>query len=163
AAQVLGLPGERWPAGGSTEPGLIVAYDLSTVDETVARPGVLQPPGPVLWGHASRWASAAPFAAGPTTHPSHRNLSPRGARLRVNPDTKQAERQPSDTRPAPDRATDIVAAELQAEALRDVPALVDLAQAARVATGETGLGAFRTEGPRHRQPVGSPVPSNRFL
>ena len=163
AAQVLGLPGERWPAGGSTEPGLIVAYDLSTVDETVARQVFEHRRGQFLWAHASCWTSEPPFAADLTTYLYQRNVSPWGEWLRVNPDTKQAERQPSDTRPAPDRATDIVAAELQAEALRDVPALVDLAQAARVATGETGLGAFRTEGPRHRQPVGSPVPSNRFL
>ena len=163
AAQVLGLPGERWPAGGSTEPGLIVAYDLSTVDETVARQVFEHRRGQFLWAHASCWTSEPPFAADLTTYLYQRNVSPWGEWLRVNPDTKQAERQPSDTRPAPDRATDIVAAELHAEALRDVPALVDLAQAARVATGETGLGAFRTEGPRHRQPVGSPVPSNRFL
>ena len=74
-----------------------------------------------------------------------------------------AETVSADTRPPPDRAADIVAANLDAKALKDVPALVDLVQAARRVTGGTGLSAFRTEGLRRRQPVGSPVSSNFFL
>jgi hypothetical protein len=159
----MGLPAEQWPADGTAEPGLIVAYDLSALDGTLLVQLRYHRQGQVVWEHASCWTAPPPFAADLTTYLYQRNVSPWGERLRVNPVTKQTERQPSDTRPPPDRATDIVATELQAEALRDVPALVDLAQAARLATGETGLGAFRTEGPRRRQPVGSPVPSNRFL
>jgi hypothetical protein len=81
----------------------------------------------------------------------------------VNLDMKQAETVPADTRPPPDRAAEIIAANLDAEALKDVPAVVDLVQALRRATGGTGLGACRTEGLRRRQPVGSPVQSNFFF
>ena len=163
AAQVLGLPGERWPPWGTTEPGLIVAYDLSTLDETLMRQVREHRRGQFLWAHASCWTTEPPFAADLTTYLYQSNVSPWGERVRMNPDTRQFERLPADTRPPTDRATEIVAANLDAEALKDVPALVDLAQGARRVTGETGLGAFRTEGLRRRQPVGSPVWSNRFF
>jgi hypothetical protein len=35
AAQALGLPVERWPTGGTSEPGLIVVYDLCTLDDAL--------------------------------------------------------------------------------------------------------------------------------
>ena len=162
AAQVLGLPSERWPPRGTTEPGLIVAYDLSTLDETLMRQVREHRRGQFLWAHASCWTTEPPFAADLTTYLYQYNASPWGERVGMNPDTRQFERLPADTRPPADRATEIVAANLDAEALKDVPALVDLAQAARRVTGGTGLGAFRTEGLRRRQPVGSPVWSNRF-
>jgi hypothetical protein len=175
AAQVLGLPGERWPAGGTTEPGLIVAYDLSTLDDTLVGQMREHRRGQLLWAHASCWMTEPPFAADLTTYLYQANESLWSERLRVkNLDMKQAESGrsaplitaetvPADTRPPPDRAADIVAANLDAKALKDVPALVDLVQAARRVAGGTGLSAFRTEGLRRRQPVGSPVSSNFFL
>jgi hypothetical protein len=63
---------------------------------------------------------------------------------------------PADTPPF-DWAAEILAENLDAEALKDVPALVDLVQTARRVTDGTGLSAFRTEGLRRRQPVGSPA------
>jgi hypothetical protein len=162
-AQVLGLPVERWPADGTAEPGLIVAYDLFTLDETLIKQLREHRRGQFLWAHASCWTAEPPFAADLTTYLYQRNVSAWGERLRVvNLDTRQTETLPADNRPPPDRAAGLVAAELGAEALEDVPSLVDLAKAAQQVTGKTGLGAFRTEGLRRRQPVGSPVPSNRF-
>jgi hypothetical protein len=163
AAQVLGLPAERWPAGGTTEPGLIVAYDLSMLDETSVGQVQEHRRGQFLWAHASCWTTEPPFAADLTTYLYQQNVSPWGERVRMNPDTRQFETLSPDTQTPADRATKIVAANLDAEAFKDVPALVDLAQAARRVTAGTGLGAFRTEGLRRRQPVGSPVWSNRFL
>jgi hypothetical protein len=162
-AQVLGLPAKRWPAGGTTEPGLIVAYDLSTLDDTLVGQMREHRRGQFLWAHASCWTTEPPFAADLTTYLYQNNKSPWGERLRVNPDMKQMETLPADTRPPPERAVEIVTANLDADALKDVPALVDLVQAARRVTGGTGLGAFRTEGMRRRQSVGSPVWSNFFL
>jgi hypothetical protein len=162
-AQVLGLPGERWPAGGTTEPGLIVAYDLSTLDETLVAQVREHRRGQFLWAHASCWTAEPPFAADLTTYLYQYNVSPWMEQGRLNPDTKQLEMRAADTRPLHDRVADIVAANLHADALKDVPAVVHLAQAARRVTGETGLGVFRTEGLRRQQPVGSPVPSSRFI
>jgi len=163
AAEVLGLPSEQWPAGGTTEPGLIVAYDLSTLDDTLVEQMREHRRGQFLWAHASCWTTEPPFAADLTTYLYQYNESPWCERLRVNPDMKQAETVPADTRPPSDRAAEILAENLDAEALKDVPALVDLVQTARRVTDGTGLSAFRTEGLRRRQPVGSPVSSAFFL
>jgi hypothetical protein len=160
---VLGLPGERWPAGGTTEPGLIVAYDLSTLDETLVAQVREHRRDQFLWAHASCWTAEPPFAADLTTYLYQYNVSPWMKQGRLNPDTKQLEMRPADTRPLHDRVADIVAANLHADALKDVPAVVHLAEAAQRVTGETGLGAFRTKGLRRQQPVGSPVPSSRFI
>jgi hypothetical protein len=142
---------------------LIVAYDLAGLDETLLGPLRQHRPGQLLWAHASCWTAEPPFAADVITYLHQYNVSPWGERLRVNPDTRQTEKLPVDTRPPQARATEVVAANLEAGALQDVPALVDLVKAGLQAVGEHGPGAFRTEGLRRRQPVGSPVPSNRFL
>jgi hypothetical protein len=163
AAQVLGVPGERWPTGGTGEPGLIVAYDLCTLDNALVGQMREHRPGQFLWAHASRWKTEPPFAADLTTYLYQYNESPWCERLRVvNGGTKPAERVPADTRPPPERAAEIVASNLGANRLKDVSALVDLVQAARRVTGGAGLGAFRTEGLRPPQPVGSPVRSAYF-
>src|SRR5262249_33963592 len=68
AAEVLGLPGEPWPVGGTTEPGLIVAYDLSTLDGTLLVQVRQHRKGQFLWAHASCWTTAWLFAADLTTY-----------------------------------------------------------------------------------------------
>jgi hypothetical protein len=162
-AEVLGLPGEPWPADGMAEPGLIVAYDLSALDETLLGQLAEHRPGQIVWAHASPWTAEPPFAADLTTYLYQQNVSAWGERMRINPDTQDVETMPADTRPPPERASDIVAASLDAETLKDMPVLADLATAARHVTGGAGPGAVRTEGVRRRQPVGSPVPSSRFM
>jgi hypothetical protein len=164
AAQVLGLPAEQWPADGTADPGLIAAYDLSTLDGTLLVQLLNHRRGQFVWEHASCWTASPPFAADLTTYLYQHNVSFWGERLRINAETHEVETAPADTRPPPERAAEIVAATPDAEAsFQDVPALVDLAKAARRVTAGTGLGAFREEGQRLRQPVGSPVPSNRFM
>ncbi len=162
AAQVLGLPAEQWPADGTDEPGLIAAYDLAALDEALLRQLGEHRPGQILWAHASPWTAEPPFAADLTTYLYQQNVSPWGERLRVNPDTNEVEKAPADTRPPSERAAEIIAANVEGEALGDMPAVTGLAKAARRATGDAGPGAFRTGGLRRRQPVGSPVQSSRF-
>lgn len=163
AGEILGVPCEAWSENRVAEPGLIVVYDLAALDGDLLQSLREHRSGQILWSHASCWTSEPPFAADLTTYLHQYNVSPWGERLRANPDTQQTEKLPADIRPPQDRATEIVAASLETEALQDLPSLVELSKAARQVTGESSAGAFRTEGTRRRQPVGSPVPSNRFL
>jgi len=161
--QILGCPVEPWPAEGSRDEGLIVAYDLATLaDKTLA---ALHPhrPGQVLWAQAACWTQEPPFAADLTTYLYQYNVSPWGERLRVNPESRETETLPASTAPAEARAAAVVAAELEANALEDVPSLVALAQAMRGLTGDHAAGALRQSGPRRRQGTNSPVLSNRFF
>jgi len=163
AGQVLGCPVEPWPDGGSEGEGLVVVYDLATLaDETVETLREHRP-GQVLWSHASCWTQEPPFAADLITYLHQYNVSPWGERLRVTPEKGEAEKVPPSTAPAEERAAEVVAATLEADALADLPRLVELARAARGLSGEHAAGALRRDGPRRRQRTGSPVLSSRFF
>jgi hypothetical protein len=163
AGQVLGLPVEPWPAGGSRDGGLIVAYDLATLGPETVTTLREHRPGQVLWAHASCWTQEPPFAADLTTYLHQYNVSPWGERLRVNPETREAEKSPPSTAPADERAAEVVGASLAADALADLDGLVGLAHAVRQLSGEYGPGALRHDGPRRRQGSNSPVLSSRFV
>ena len=78
-ARVLGLPTEPWPEQGSDAPGLIVAYDLSTLESPLLKTFWDHRPGQVLWSHATQWTEEAPFTADSTTFLYQQNTPP-GAR-----------------------------------------------------------------------------------
>jgi hypothetical protein len=163
AGQVLGCPVVSWPAGGSLEGGLIAVYDLGTLAEGTVETLREHRPGQVLWSHASCWTQEPAFAADLTTYLHQYNVSPWGELLRVNPEGREAKKIPPSTAPAEERAAEVLAATLEADALADVPRLVELARVVRGLSGEHGPGALRSEGPRRRQGTNSPVLSNRFL
>jgi hypothetical protein len=163
AGQVLGCPVQPWPAGGSPQEGLIAVYDLGTLAADTVETLREHRPGQVLWSHASCWTQEPAFAADLTTYLHQYNVPPWGERLRINPETRETEKVPPSTAPAEERAAEIVAATLEADALADVPRLLELAQAARRLAGDHAPGAVRRAGPRCRQGTNSPVPSSRFL
>ena len=62
-AQVLGLPAVPWPAEGSTEPGLVVAYALDELEPSVLETLAAHHPGQLLWCHALCWTEPEPRCA----------------------------------------------------------------------------------------------------
>ncbi len=155
AALMLDLPLAPWPPQGSTEPGLIVVYDLDNLDgETLA---TLQErrPGQLLWAHASCWTHDLPIAADLTTMLYQHCRPPWGEQLRYNPERGETFTQPADDAPVEQIAARIVAAAPDAEALADREALAALVRRAAPLLPQ--------DGQRERQWAGSPVPSARFF
>lgn len=62
AAAVLGCPLAPWPADGTSEPGLVAAYDLAKVEESVLATLARRHPAQWLWCHACDWTQAQPVA-----------------------------------------------------------------------------------------------------
>lgn len=166
AAHLFDLPLEPWPEGGSEQPGLVVAYDLSQVGEGL-RPLLEHRPGQVLFAHATEWTRDFPLAADLTTFLYQVNRSPWDPRLVVE-EGEVVRRGP---RPSPleERAREVVRAELPAECLSDLPELLALVDAARTLPAEHAPGLLRALDPsaggaaRERYWAGSPVRSNRFV
>jgi hypothetical protein len=162
AGTVLGCPVELWSADGATGAGLVVAYDLATLSEETIASLREHRPGQALWAHAACWTDEPPCAADLTTYLCQCNVSPWGERLRLNVETRESEKVPASKAPPEGRAAEVLAASLQADALTDLPALVELARASQRLEGEHGPGALRVDGRRRRQGTNSPVLSSRF-
>jgi hypothetical protein len=180
-AQVVGLPdrnsaalaiaaarhlGQRMTALDETTldaPGLLVAYDLDHVDDPLLHALSAHRPGQMLWMHAAQWTVEQPVAADLTTYLHQVNVGPWDeGRLRIDQDTDEAIREPA-VEGAPEQLAErVLGAELQPEALADLPDLVALARAARTAAAEGMPAALRTEGWRSPQWTGGPVRSNWF-
>jgi len=159
-ARVLGVPAEPWtpPAGYATSdppPGLIVAYDLGTLDDALRRSLTWSHPGQLLWSHAASWAGKPSFAADLATYLHLVNTPPWGERRRMGPVEELVER--------------IVTAELRPDALGDLPTLTRWSPAMAALVEQDASGHFgvcnlfrqhtRTRTLRHRE---SPVRSLRL-
>jgi hypothetical protein len=161
-ARVLGAPMEPWPEQGSDAPGLIVAYDLASLETPLLVTLQQHRPGQVLWSHATPWTQEPPFAADLTTFLYQENTSPWGARLRFNPESQQVEPSPPAEGTVEALAEGIVSARLEDRALEDVPTLTKLVGAMASLEGGAAGGLFREEGYRRRNLTDSPVKSSRF-
>lgn len=161
-ARVLGLPTEPWPEQGSDAPGLIVAYDLSTLESPLLKTFWDHRPGQVLWSHATQWTEEAPFTADLTTFLYQQNTPPWGAQLRINPETQKVEPAPPSKEPAEVLAEGVVSARLEDTALTDLPELTKRVSAMATVAGDAAGGLFREQGRRRRSLTDSPVKSNRF-
>lgn len=161
-ARVLGLPAVPWPEQGSEEPGLIVAYDVGTLEAPLISGLRQHRPGQVLWSHALEWTRAPPFAPDLLTLLYQMNTSPWGGQLKMNSETQQLERAAPTEGPVEQLAQGVVSASLPASALEDLPVLERLVQAMARAQADAAGGLFRDEGPRRMQLADSPVKSNRF-
>lgn len=158
AAKHLGIACVPWTEG-VTLPGLVVAYDLDTVND-VKFLGAMQQhePGQVLWAHASCWTK--PFAYTPdlTTFLYQVNATPWGDDgMRMDSESKETIPRQADNSPVEEIAQRILEAE-PAPSHTEHNDLLALVHTAR----NTGLGLFTSGGPRARQQAGSPVLSNRF-
>ncbi|MCP3100804.1 hypothetical protein LZ198_18190 [Myxococcus sp. K15C18031901] len=163
AAKHLGVPAEPWPEGGSDAPGLLVAYDLSDLDEELLSSLRNHQPGQVLWSHLTCWTEASPFAADLTTYLYQNKTTPWGERLMMNPETRKVERTQPDDRPVEALANDLLSAELEANALDDLPTLLALVDSLEDLTGDAAPGWARPAGFRPRHLTDSPVKSSQFI
>lgn len=144
AAQLLEVPARALPPAGTLEPGLLVAYDLSTLDDNWLDLLMWQRAGQALWTHASCWTADTPFAADFTTYLYESNLPP------------------WDAAAGEDELVNAIAnAALPGEALADVAELVALCRAAAKVSGEAAAGALRRAGERRQLWFDSPVKSGR--
>ncbi|WP_342375220.1 hypothetical protein NVS55_28490 [Myxococcus stipitatus] len=162
-AKRLGVPAVPWPEGGSDAPGLVVAYDLADLEGPLLESLHPHRPGQVLWSHLTCWTQASAFAADLTTYLYQSKSTPWGERLKFNSETRQTERLPPDERPVEVLAGELLAKELETNALDDLPTLLTLVTAIQGLTGDVAPGWARSEGVRHRQLTDSPVKSSRFI
>lgn len=161
-ARVLGLPTEPWPEQGSDAPGLIVAYDLLSLEVPLLQTLRTHRPGQVLWSHATQWTEEAPFAADLTTFLYQQNTPPWGERLRVNPETQKVERTAPTEGSVETLSEEVFSAQLEDSALADLPELTKRVAAMAQVKGDAAGGLFREQGRRRRSLTDSPVKSNRF-
>jgi len=168
-AKVLKLPTAAWHHdadgnGAPEEAGLIVVYDLSTLQRPTLVSLSNHRPGQILFAHASCWTEDPPFAADLTTYLYQTNVSPWGKRMRVAAQTKSVTYDEPRNEPAEELASEIVSARLQGDALQpdDLDALRRLGHSASLLR-EEGPGATQAGGIRRTQWAGSPVKSSYFL
>lgn len=160
-ARALNLPLHLWPAGGSQEPGLVVAYDLSLLEDDTLDSISQHHPGQILWSHAICWTRKQPLSADLTTFLYQTNIAPWNEQLKVDQQTNRVSRSPVDGRDPTFIAADLLATEPQGSSPDDEQALLALTRAAAL-VGEDVLALLSTHGRRQKQWPGSPVPSSNF-
>jgi hypothetical protein len=148
------LPLAPWPAVGVPAPGIIVVYDLATIDPREV-PRLLDiRPDQILYAHASPWAVDGPIAADVTTVLCQTLRPPWGPRLTV-----AGGGEVRTTAPDPRGASEIAAElALAGELGDDDTAVDDLAGLDRLVAAVGPPSGTR----RERLWAGSPVASNHF-
>ncbi len=162
-AHALGLPVEPWPEGGTSAPGLVVAYDLGGQENVVLHTLRNHQPGQLLWSHASCWTQDHPFAPDFLTFLYQFNTSPWDSHLAVDPETREVRQLPAVEGTVESLARRIGSAEWDPATLQDLDDLQALARTARTIAPEHAPGALRNSEKRRRQWNESPVRSNRFM
>ncbi len=156
--QVLRCPVLSWPDAGTTEPGLVVAYDMLKIEsDTIWQALQNRHPGQLLWSHAACWTQELPYTADFTTFLYQYNVSPWDSHIVVDPETKKTRQSEPVRGGIEELAEQLLAATLPDEALNDLPKLIALAKAAH-----SSGAAFEVDGRRERQWIGGPVWSSRF-
>lgn len=155
ASLVLDLPVMPWPAVGVPAPGLVVLYDLGTVDGRDLERLVQRRPGQILYAHASPWTEDGPVAPDVTTLLHQSLTAPWGERLVVDAEQGTTGRAAADERPAEEVGAEIAASDgLGADEIA-----VDAEETLAALAERVGP---PPQGRRERLWAGSPVQSNRF-
>jgi len=150
ASALLKRPLAPWP---SDDPGLIVAYDLSSLGELDSLRE--HRPSQILWSHALCWTRDHPVTPDLVTLMHQHNASPWEPRLVLDSTTKKMTK--SEAVKGTSAELGARTAATPAESLEDLPHLLDLARAVKPQAA-----AFRTMGLRERHFESSPVKSSRF-
>ncbi|GHO87387.1 hypothetical protein [Dictyobacter formicarum] len=158
----LQVPLVYWSNEGQTEPGLIAAYDLNLLEGPILVSLRQHHPGQVLWSHATCWTEAFPLTADFTTFFYQVNHAPWESQMRVDHDARQMVHSQPDERDAASIAAELLQAQVENEALEDLPKLQALAKAAATAHGAAIPAALSTKGLRQMLWDSSPVKSSRF-
>jgi hypothetical protein len=156
AAEVLGLPAE--PFAAERPDTIVVAYDLTEVDEEILRGLRDRAPGQVLYEQATCWTDPPAVPADVSTLLRQAGTEPWGAVLRTGPDGN-AQQAPADERPAEQVAADIAGADAEPDAGDGATPADPDESLARFAAAVAGQWLT---GPRERVVYPGPVPSSRF-
>lgn len=174
AATLLELPAVPWHRdeegqGAPEEPGLIVAYDLDSLDGATLTSLRPHRPGQILFAHASSWTEPPPFTADLTTYLYQSNVSPWGEQIFFDPASAAPRRAEPRQESAETLAAELLAAAAEdASGDDDAPSPAEELEQLRTLAAAIapmpahGPGATQRSGPRRRQWAESPVRSNRF-
>jgi hypothetical protein len=166
ASAIFRAPLAAW-ADDPGRAGLIVAYDMQTIDlgEQGMRTLHAHAPQQAFYEHAACWTAPFPIAADACHYLHQFNEAAWGERMQIDHDTREPAKLPADERPAEAIAADVLAAEEDGEeGVPNEPAelerLVDVARSLPEAMRPAML---RQTGRRFRCRPDSPVKSNRFI
>jgi len=158
AEELLGLPVVEYSADAG--PGLVVAYDLSRLDEATPVEILDHAPGQILYAHATCWTDPPRCAPDITTFLYQAIQVPWGERMQVAPDG-EVSATAQDVRSVEELASAMLAEAPDYEALEQLDPEDQLVQVATVMGPRM---AFRgPPGPRSPLWEGGPVTSNRFV
>ena len=154
-AQRFELPISPWPAIGTPAPGLIVAYDLGTMERNELARLATRRDDQILFAHACPWTRDLPVAPDIATVLYQALVPPWGEATVVDEETKQVKLSPPDDRPVEQVAADLLASPglEAADREHDEPAKWDTLVERTWPPGP---------GIRARWWAGGPVASNRF-
>jgi hypothetical protein len=163
AAVTFGVPVGPWPDAGATEPGLVVAYDLASVPRPALATLIPHRPQQMLFAHACCWTEPPVFTPDVCAYMHQVNVSPWGARQRVDMETRQMVEVPPETADARSLGERCSRAEPETEGFSDLEAVLRLCDAMATLGGNAAPGVLRDSGERERFRTDSPVKSSRFL
>lgn len=161
-SQILQIPCKAWPQQGTEEAGLIVAYDLNQVEETMFHSLENHKPGQILFCHAAQWTERQPIVGDLTMYLYQMNQTPWGERFSYGSGENEMTKHPPMTESAEELAQQIVTSQVTEEDLADLPILRKLIRGIAQFQGPEAAGLFCSSGHRRRQRTDSPVKSNRF-
>lgn len=161
-AEILKIDLKNWPEDGTSEPGLIVAYDLDNIDARYLEQVYENRAGQILWSHAACWTPTPPFSADIHSFLYQHNVAPWGARMSFDPESDEVVQVAPDNRDIHAVAQDIFHASLEADQLDDIAELEALAQTAALLEEDLGPSALAEGLGRSIFWECSPVKSNRF-
>ncbi len=156
AARVLGLPLARWPVVGVPAPGLVVVYDLASVERKDLERLLERRSEQVLYAHATGWTEDGAIAADVTMLLHQSIVAPWEPQLVIDPATGQAKTGDADPRTVDELGATVAASPEVKDDDRsrdDLPGLLSLAKAV----------GPPPPGRRERMWAGGPVGSSRFL
>ena len=161
---IFECPLEDWKEENMTKPGLIVAYDLDSIDSAdILKQIAEHRSGQILWAHASCWTNPFPFSPDITTYLYQHSASPwSGGRMVFDKKSKNVKYDTPDDSSEKEIAEKIIHAEKEDDYLDDLDDLLSIIKTLKELKGEDKPGIFKTTGKRIHQRIGSPVPSNRF-
>ena len=162
AASILDVPFEVWQPGDNRH-GLLVAYDLTLVDDEMWEHASTHQPGQVLWAHANCWTQPIPFTPDIMTMQHQTNINPwEGGAPAFDPDTKENSVSEADNASEQDIAQRIVEASISDASVSSDETLLAMLKAIKKVQGDAAAGIFKNQGRRSRQRKGSPVKSSYF-
>lgn len=147
-ARILACPVIEWNDLEPDVPGLVVAYDLGTLESDILEQFSDRHPGQFIWSHASCWTEDLPFAADFTTYLYQFNTAPWDRNI-------GSEKFDDVDKNDEELVSEIVNATLGSQSMEDVDSLLEIVVKVK---NVPHLSDYRL-----KQYVGSPVPSSRFL